>query len=114
MSADLILQSADGYSVSADQVPRKAEAARALIEEEVGTPADWRGILRIARALTGPTMLRQHVAGETADGICGCEDDGWWCNAASGPPVGRYWWSEGGVEALEDAAWAYAPEGGAA
>lgn len=66
MSPDL-LYSDDGYSVSADRWPRRAEAARALIETEVGTPNDWRGILRIARGLTGPTMFLRHLPIPPAD-----------------------------------------------
>jgi hypothetical protein len=105
-----ILRSDDGYCISADEWPRKAEAARVLIGEEVDTPRDWRSILRIARELTGPTLLRAHRKGETENGVCGCEDDSWLCEMGSGRPVGRFWYFDGSYCSLEEAAYAYDPE----
>ena len=102
-----ILSGDEGYCVSASRWPRKAEAALVLIEDEVGTPSDWRGILRIARNLVGPTMFRSHLPDIDPD--CMCEDGGF-CPRGNGEPVGWYWWFEGSIGSLEDAAWAHDPE----
>lgn len=106
---DDILRSDYGYWVSADVWPRKAAAARALIEEEVGTPDDWRGILRIARDLDGPVTYRAHLGDEEC---CGeDEDTSWWyCPDGSGPEVGRYWFIDISYSGLEEASFCFGPE----